>query len=116
MITVPELNDAAFSYLKLSPDADNEFYMFASEASCKAYGNKFNPDVEAAFIRSPGTGCKPCKSCGKVKSVMITDAKEDTKKADTKTSSDKKVQDSSASSVEFSSAAVVVSAAVAMLF
>jgi len=112
-ITVAELNNAEFSHLKLSPDAENEFYLFPTEAACKEYGNKFNPDVEAAFIRSPGTGCKPCKSCGKVKSVMITDHKE---KSDTQKTETNVKTDSSASSVAFSSAAVVASAVVAMLF
>jgi len=110
-ITVSELNDAEFSILKYSPDAPHEFYMFPNEEACKEYGNSFNPDIEAAFIRSPGTGCKPCKSCGKVKSVLITDPEH---KEEEKT--EVKKEDSSASSIAFSSAAVALSATVAMLF
>jgi hypothetical protein len=110
VVTVEELNNANFPFMKFSPDAKYEFYMFPNKESCKAYGNKFNPAVEVAFIRSPGLGCKECKQCGNIKSIKMTDVmmkKEGTTEVK---------EDSAASAVAASSAALVVSATFAMLF
>ena len=112
-IKVPELNDASFGTIKYSPDAASEFYMFTNTAACEEYGNKFNPQVEAAFIRSPGFGCKECQQCGNIKSVWMEKVDE-TSKTETKTETKVK-QDSAASTVAISGAAVVASVA-AMFF
>lgn len=110
-IMVTELNDAKFSVLKYSPDAATEFYMFTNKDSCEEYGNKFNPNVEAAFIRSPGFGCKQCEKCGNVKSIWTEKADDGQESTKTET---KVKEDSAASTVAISSAAVA--AAVAAMF
>lgn len=113
-INVQELNDAEFNILKKSGDDPNEFYLFPSTEACKEYGNKFNKDVEVAFIRAPGRDkCYPCQNCGDVKSVKFSDVmmtEKDTK-ADTK-----KVDEGAASTTVASASAMVVSAVIAMLF
>jgi len=115
-ITVKDLNDSKFNVLKKSGDDTNEMYMFESVETCKAYGNKFNPDVEVAFIRAPGRGdCYPCKDCGTIKSVKFSDVHLHEKES-TETK-DMKVEDKgSASTTVASASALIVSAAVAMLF
>lgn len=115
-IDVKELNDAKFNILKKSGDDANEFYMFPNVAACKEYGNKFNKDVEVAFIRAPARNdCYPCQNCGSVKSIKMGDVmltEKDTKPP----ANEKKVEESSASTTVASASALMVSAAVAMLF
>lgn len=113
VVSVEALNNANFPFLKFSPDAQYEFYMFPNKESCNAYGNKFNPAVEVAFIKSPGLGCKECKQCGNIKSIKMTDVmvKKNVEKETTVVK-----EDSAASAVAASSAALAASAAFAMLF
>lgn len=110
-IEVAELNNAFFNIIKKSGDDDSEFYMFPNKESCKQYGNKFNPDIEVAFIRAPGRNkCYECKQCGSVKSVIFKDVMSET--TDTKT----KKEDSAASTTVASASALIISAAVGLLF
>lgn len=114
-IEVAELNNAFFNVIKKSGDDDSEFYMFPNKESCKQYGNKFNPAIEVAFIKAPGrNNCFECKQCGSVKSVIFNDIK----MSETQKDDDTKVvkEDSAASATVASASALIISAAVGLLF
>jgi len=115
-INVKELNDAKFNIIKKSGDDANEFYMFPNTEACKEYGNKFNKDIEVAFIRAPSRGkCFPCQNCGDVKSIKFADVTLTEKETPQNTNKNK--EDSGAASTTVAtSSALVVSAIVAMLF
>jgi len=111
-VEVKELNNAFFNIIKKSGDDDNEFYMFPNKESCKQYGNKFNPEIEVAFIRAPGrNNCYECKQCGSVKSLMFSDV--EMSEGSDKT---KNKEDSAASATVVSASALIISAAVGLLF